>query len=72
MNSEHALTQDSNPYKVSCLRLSSDLMKCSVEHESLSFFNQLVLCKRKCTWNKITFHVVFWYHLSDKNVVVHI
>ena len=34
LNSEHALIQHSNPYKVSCLRLFSDLMKCSVEHES--------------------------------------
>ena len=34
LNSEHVLTQHSNQYKVSCLRLFSDLMKCSVEHES--------------------------------------
>ena len=29
LNSEHVLTHHSNPYKVSCLRLFSDLMKCS-------------------------------------------
>ena len=34
LNSEHVLIQHSNPYKVSWVRLLSDLMKCSVEHES--------------------------------------
>ena len=34
LNSEHVLLQHSNPYKLSYVRLSSDLMKCSVEHES--------------------------------------
>ena len=51
LNSEHALIQHSNPYKVSCLRLFSDLMKCSVEHETQSLFNQASSVKEKITFN---------------------
>ena len=36
LNSEHALIRHSNTYKHSNARLFSDLMKCLVEHESLS------------------------------------
>ena len=38
LNSEHVLIQHSMPYKCSNVRWFSDLMKCSVEHESLSLF----------------------------------
>ena len=52
LNSEHALIMHSNTYKHSNAWLFSDLMKCSVEHESLSKNNWCVLSKRKRLWIK--------------------
>ena len=46
-NSEYALIRHSNTFKYSNARLFLDLMKCSVEHESLSYNNWYVLSKRK-------------------------
>ena len=47
----------SNTYKLSNARLFSDLMKCSVEHESLSKNNWYVLSKRKRLWIKLPCYV---------------
>ena len=46
MNSEHALAQHSNPYKVSWLSLFSDLMKCSVSMEAC-LCSTSMFCKRE-------------------------
>ena len=46
LNSEHALTHHSNPYKVSCLRLFSDLMECS-ESMKACLYSTSMFCKRE-------------------------
>ena len=46
LNSEHVLTHHSNPYKVSCLRLFSGLMKCS-ESMKAWLCSTSMFCKRE-------------------------
>ena len=52
LNSERVLIMHNNTYKHSNARLLSDLIKCSVEHESLSKTNWYILSKRKRLWIK--------------------
>ena len=52
LNSEHALTHHSNPYKVSCLRLFSDLMKCSESMKACLCSTSMFCKKRISNWNK--------------------